>query len=95
MRMGIILNMPLPQMLKMMMTARAMRARGQQVYIVTERAVFKLGEQGVMLIEIAPGIDLQTQVLDLMDFKPIISGDLKIMDGNLYNDGPVGIKRTF
>lgn len=71
------------------------RARGQQVYIVTERAVFKLGEQGVMLIEIAPGIDLQTQVLDLMDFKPIISGDLKIMDGNLYNDGPVGIKRTF
>lgn len=71
------------------------RARGQQVYIVTERAVFKLGEQGVMLIEIAPGIDLQTQVLDLMDFKPIISGDLKIMNGNLYNDGPVGIKRTF
>lgn len=68
------------------------RAGNQQVYIVTERAVFKLVREGVMLIEIAPGIDLQTQVLDLMDFKPIISGGLKIVGANLFNDGPAGIK---
>jgi len=52
----------------------AVRARevGQRVLYVTERAVFRLTEDGLELIEIAPGIDLQTQVLDLMDFKPIV-----------------------
>lgn len=69
------------------------RAKKQLVVIVTERAVFKLIPEGVMLIEIAPGIDLQTQVLDLMDFKPIISKDLKIMDVSLFNNGPFGLKK--
>ena len=59
---------------------------------MTERAVFKLVEEGVMLIEIAPGIDLETQVLALMDFTPIIAKDLKLMDENLFSDGPVGMK---
>lgn len=68
------------------------REKSQEVYIVTERAVFKLVPEGVMLIEIAPGIDLQTQVLDLMDFEPIISSNLKEMDENLFNQGPVGMK---
>lgn len=68
------------------------RRKGQEVYIVTERAVFKLVPEGVMLTEIAPGIDLQTQVLDLMDFAPIISKELKIMDENLFNEGPAGIR---
>jgi len=68
------------------------RGKGQEVYIVTERAVFKLVKEGVMLLEIAPGIDLQTQVLDLMDFKPIISENLKVMDADLFNEGPVGMR---
>ena len=68
------------------------RKKNQQVYVVTERAVFKLVPEGVMLIEIAPGIDLQTQVLDLMDFKPLISEKLKVMDENLFNDGAAGLR---
>jgi propionate CoA-transferase len=48
-------------------------ARGQEVLYVTERAVFKLTRSGLELIEIAPGIDLQTQVLDLMKFQPIVN----------------------
>lgn len=68
------------------------RDKNQEVYIVTERAVFKLVSEGVMLIEIAPGIDFRTQVLDLMDFEPIISRNLKVMDENLFNQGPVGMK---
>lgn len=68
------------------------RAKGQQVYIVTERAVFKLVKEGVKLIEIAPGVDLQTQVLDLMDFTPIISQHLKLMDQALFREGAAGIK---
>ena len=48
------------------------RQVGQQVLYVTERAVFRLVDDGLELIEVAPGIDLQKQVLDLMDFRPIV-----------------------
>lgn len=48
-------------------------ARGQNVMYVTERAVFRLTPAGVELMEIAPGIDLKSQVLDLMQFRPIIN----------------------
>jgi propionate CoA-transferase len=54
------------------------------VLFVTERAVFKLGEQGLVLEEIAPGIDLEKDILALMDFKPIISESLKTMDSKLF-----------
>jgi propionate CoA-transferase len=46
-------------------------ARGQQVLYVTERAVFELTAQGLKLIELMPGIDRQTQVLDQMEFRPL------------------------
>ncbi len=68
------------------------RQKKQEVYIVTERAVFKLVPEGVMLIEIAPGIDLKTQVLDRMEFMPLISDHLKVMDEDLFSEGPVGMK---
>ena len=69
------------------------REKGQEVMIVTERAVFELCKEGVKLIEIAPGIDLQTQILDRMEFTPIISEDLKVMDSALFiQDGPFGLK---
>jgi len=48
------------------------RQIGQKVLYVTERAVFRLTSEGLELIELAPGIDLQKQVMDLMEFKPII-----------------------
>lgn len=46
---------------------------GQQVLYVTERAVFELTPQGLRLIEIAPGLDLQTDILDLMQFTPLLA----------------------
>ena len=48
------------------------RAAARDVLIVTERAVFRLQSAGVELIEVAPGIDIQTQVVDVMRFVPII-----------------------
>ena len=65
------------------------RVEGQQVWYVTERAVFVLGDNGLELVEIAPGIDLQTQVLDLMDFTPAISADLTLMDAAIFAETPM------
>ena len=70
------------------------RKKGQKMHYVTERAVFELRPEGLTLVEIAPGIDLQTQILDLMEFKPLISEDLKEMDPSIYReDGPFGLKK--
>jgi propionate CoA-transferase len=62
------------------------REIGQGVMFITERAVFELTPDGFLLTEIAPGIDLQKDVLDQMDFKPIISPDLKLMDAGIFSE---------
>ena len=64
---------------------------GQPVVYITERAVFELRPDGVYLTEIAPGIDLQTQVLDLMDFAPKMDGEPKLMDARLFTDELMGL----
>lgn len=57
---------------------------GQPVLYITERAVFRLTENGLELIEIAPGIDLERDILGQMRFKPIVSSELKTMDESLF-----------
>jgi propionate CoA-transferase len=54
--------------------------RGQTVLYLTERGSFRLTPKGVELFEIAPGIDLQRDILDAMDFTPLIASDLQVMD---------------
>ena len=54
--------------------------RKQEVLYLTERASFRLTPQGIELFEVAPGIDLQRDVLDQMDFAPRVAPDLKVMD---------------
>jgi propionate CoA-transferase len=56
----------------------------QPVYYVTERAVFTLIEGQLTLIEIAPGIQIEKDILSLMDFKPKISSALKLMDKGIF-----------
>lgn len=59
--------------------------RGQSALIVTERAVFNVTSDGLVLIEIAPGIDLQKDVLDLMGFAPVqIADPLPLMNAELF-----------
>ena len=57
---------------------------GQSVKYVTERAVFELKEGKVHLIEIAPGIDLEKQILAFMDFEPLID-KVSIMDPRIFS----------
>ncbi|WP_066452842.1 acyl CoA:acetate/3-ketoacid CoA transferase [Anaerotruncus rubiinfantis] len=69
------------------------REKGQKVVFVTERCVFELVPNGVLLTEIAPGIDLQKDILANMDFQPIISKNLKTMEASLFNrDGLFGLR---
>lgn len=63
----------------------------QPVLYITERAVFELTPEGVMLTEIAPGIDLEKDVLAHIDFKPLISPDLKTMDYRIFQEGPMNL----
>ena len=58
----------------------------KEVLYITERAVFKLTKEGLMLIEIAPGVDIEKDILALMDFKPLISKDLKLMDDFIFRE---------
>ncbi len=64
----------------------------QQVLFVTERAVFELQHGKIVLIEIAPGIDLQKDILDQMDFVPVISKNLKIMDECIFLEEKMNLK---
>ncbi|MCX5642324.1 MAG: acyl CoA:acetate/3-ketoacid CoA transferase [Candidatus Omnitrophica bacterium] len=65
----------------------------QTVLYVTERAVFRLRDGKIILTEIAPGIDLKTQILPLMEFEPIISPQLKIMDQRIFIDSSMRLKK--
>lgn len=65
--------------------ARALEC-GQRVMYVTERAVFELRPDGLELVELAPGIDLERDVLAQMDFRPIIRSPLGEMSPRLFSE---------
>ncbi len=72
---------------------RAVRT-GQQVSYVTERAVFDLTEDGPVLTELAPGLDLTADVLHHMGFVPKISPEVATMDERLFRDALMGLSLT-
>ena len=71
------------------------RERGQQVRYITERAVFALEDDGLVLIEVAPGVDVERDVLGRMGFRPRVADDLRIMDRRLFAAGPMGLAADF
>ncbi len=68
--------------------------RGQITLFVTERAVFRVFRGALELIEIAPGIDLETDILQQMAFRPAISAELKLMDARLFMPEPMDLKTS-
>ncbi len=67
------------------------RAQGQKIIYVTERVVFEMREEGMIITEIAPGIDLQKDVLDHIGFDCAVSPDLKLMDERIFRDEKMGL----
>ena len=67
--------------------------RGQNMLYVTERAVFRLTKAGPELIEIAKGVDLQKDILDQMEFTPLIAKKLKVTSTDFYKDGICGLRK--
>jgi propionate CoA-transferase len=66
--------------------------RGQPVLYVTERCVFELTAAGVQLVEMAPGIDLERDILAQMDFPPVIKGEVPSMDSRIFLPDPMGLR---
>jgi propionate CoA-transferase len=66
---------------------------GKEVAYFTERAAFRLGPEGLVLTEVAPGVDLDRDVLAKMEFKPKFGKDLKVMDRAMYLPGPMNLSR--
>ena len=65
--------------------------RNQPVLYVTERCVFGLSSEGIELIEVAPGIDIEKDIKGQMAFKPIVRNDVKQMDDAIFRDDPMGL----
>lgn len=68
--------------------------KGQRIVIVTERAVFELNKNGMELIEIAPGINLERDILGQMEFYPTISPQLKLMTKSIF-EKVMGLKEKW
>ncbi|RUQ40629.1 MAG: acyl CoA:acetate/3-ketoacid CoA transferase [Candidatus Competibacteraceae bacterium] len=69
-------------------------AKGQPVLYITERCVFQLTADGMELVEIAPGIDLQRDILAHMDFQPVLKQPPQLMDGRIFQPEPMGLRRA-
>ncbi|MDE2160008.1 MAG: acyl CoA:acetate/3-ketoacid CoA transferase, partial [Burkholderiales bacterium] len=65
----------------------------QTVLYITERCVFSLTDLGMELIEVAPGIDVQRDILAKMDFAPVIRDAPKWMDESIFRDEPMQLRR--
>jgi propionate CoA-transferase len=65
---------------------------GQRVQFITERAVLVITKEGLMITEIAPGVDLEKDVLAQMAFRPKVAPNLKTMDARIFTYGLMGLK---
>jgi acyl CoA:acetate/3-ketoacid CoA transferase len=66
--------------------------QGQEVTYVTERCVLQLTKEGVTVTEIAPGIDLQRDVLAQAGFELKVAGNLQVMPASLFKPEKIGLR---
>ena len=65
---------------------------GQEILYITERAVFRLTRDGIVLEEVAPGIDIDKDIIPNMGFRPIIRGSIEEMDNRIFNESKMGVR---
>jgi len=66
--------------------------RGTPVLYITERCVFSLTRKGMELIEVAPGIDIEKDILAHMEFKPVIRRPVRLMDKRIFRPEPMRLR---
>jgi propionate CoA-transferase len=76
-------------------SGRYARTRGQEVLYVTDRAVFRLESDGIELAEIAPGVDLERDVLARIGFAVRVPRPPRLMDARLFRAAPMGLAAEF
>ena len=76
-------------------SGRLAARRGQPVLYVTDRCVFRLTPEGLELSEIAPGLDVERDVLAEMAFKPLVPKDPSPMDARIFSEGPMGFREEW
>lgn len=84
-----------PQVEQVTFNARRALDKGQTVLYVTERAVFRLGGKGPVLIEIAPGIEVDRDIRPHMAFPLTLSPELRSMPRRVFADEPLGLREAF
>jgi propionate CoA-transferase len=84
-----------PKVREISFSGKLARERGQRVRYITDRAVFALEDDGLALIEVAPGIDVERDVLARMGFRPRVADDLRTTDARAYAQGPMGLAADF
>ncbi|WP_175941562.1 acyl CoA:acetate/3-ketoacid CoA transferase [Caballeronia sp. BCC1704] len=67
--------------------------RGQTVIYITERCVFELTSEGLALKEVAPGIDVERDIVAQMDFRPVMKSAPSLMDPRIFTDEPMGLRK--
>jgi acyl CoA:acetate/3-ketoacid CoA transferase len=85
----------LPRVEQITFNAKRAYASGQRVLYVTERAVFQLDEHGPELIEVAPGVDVERDVLSAIGFPVRVSGALREMDSRVFQASLMGLASAF
>ncbi|WP_341728388.1 CoA-transferase [Brooklawnia sp.] len=81
----------LPEVAQITWSGSVGAERGQQVLYVTERAVLELRDGVVTVVEIAPGVDLERDVLARAGIPLAVADDLKLMDSRIFTDEPMGL----
>ena len=66
--------------------------RGQPVLYITERCVLSLSEEGLELLEVAPGIDIERDIVARMRFKPIVRSEPRLMEACVFGEEPMDLR---
>lgn len=72
-------------------SAELAKKNEKKVLYITERAVFELRKEGLTLVEIANGIDIEKDILNNMEFKPIFAKEIKFMNKEIFLNKPMGL----